>query len=83
MKTLFQHTFKTLVALYFLLAIGSCSNANNKQSHEGLVQSSMQAMRLLKADGKVDKNLIALLELYGLEHDNTPESVNKACKKSC
>lgn len=65
------------IALCSLGLFRECGT-RRQQVHEGQVQSSMKEKRLLKADGTVDKYLLAFLDLCEVKHDGTAASVNQA-----
>ena len=87
MKTIAQRITNNVAIL--LVSITLCSlglfrecGTQHQQVHEGRVQSSMKEKCLLKADGTVDKHLLAFLDLYELKHDGTAASVNQVMQKN-
>lgn len=83
MQKLSKYALRRIVVICTLLVVNNFYSCIGTEPRiKSLVKSSMESMRLLKAGGKIDKNLLALLKLYELKHDGTPEGVNKAMQKN-
>ncbi len=50
--------------------------------HQGQVKSSLEDINLIKAGGKVDKNLLEFLALFNIQHDGTIASINQALRSN-
>ena len=65
-----------------MLGVFSLAWRCGQEEKIGLVKSSMEEKNLINKDGSVHPSLLKLLDLYGLQHDGTVESINKAMQAS-
>lgn len=61
---------------------GHSKNVVEKKVAQPVIQSTLSGHRLIKTDGQIDSSLLALMQLYHLEHDGTPTSINQALQKA-
>jgi hypothetical protein len=75
-----------LYALFAIIATASqCGpqTSSNKQEavYIGQVNSSLVNYNLIEKDGKINKHLLEFLELFGIKHQGTVQSVNEAMQQ--